>query len=224
MPPCLHAPTAVVSCSGMNKNCWGFTGLMALGAGRGACRREHRRMLVLAVAVAVVVLAMPQAAQAQPRYTVSAEQLQQSVAQRFPIRYGVPGLVDLDIEPPQLHLLQQHNRMRAQMAVAASGPALDRAQRGTFDVEFALRYEPADRTIRAHQLQFRNLQLPGLTPQASDLLNVYGPAMAAQALQEVVLHRLRPQDLAMADSLGMRPDSITVTDQGLVIGFVFKPL
>jgi hypothetical protein len=31
-------------------------------------------------------------------------------------------------------------------------------------------------------------------------------------------------DLAMADNLGMQPDRITVTDKGLVIGFVLKPM
>ena len=48
--------------------------------------------------------------------------------------------------------------------------------------------------------------------------------MARQLLQEVVLHQLRPQDLAVANSLGMQPDSISVTDKGLVIGFALKPL
>ena len=46
--------------------------------------------------------------------------------------------------------------------------------------------------------------------------------MAEQSLLEVVLHQLRPQDLALADGLGLQPGSITVTEQGLVIGFVAK--
>jgi hypothetical protein len=174
--------------------------------------------------VALCVLATLHAVHAQPSYTVSADQLQQAVAQRFPMRYRVPGLLDLDIHPPQLRLLQEQNRVRAEMAIGATGPALDRALRGTFDVDFALRYEPGDRTIRAYRMHFQNLRLPGLTPQASELLNAYAPAIAAQTLQEVVLHQLRPQDLAIAESLGMQPDSITVTDKGLVIGFVLKPL
>ncbi|MDH5340994.1 MAG: DUF1439 domain-containing protein, partial [Rubrivivax sp.] len=74
------------------------------------------------------------------------------------------------------------------------------------------------------RLEFRSLRLSGLQPRASDLLNAYGPAMATQSLQEVVLHQLRPQDLALADNLGMQPDTITVTDKGLVIGFAGKPL
>jgi hypothetical protein len=180
-----------------------------------------RRALAVA---ALVVLPALHVAQAQPSYTVSAEQLQQVVAQRFPLRYPVAGLLDLDMQAPHLRLLPEQNRVSAEMAVEASGPALRRSHSGTFDVDFALRYEPSDRTIRAHQLKFQNLRMSDLQSQASELLNAYGPALAAQALQEVVLHRLRPQDLAMADNLGMRPDRITVTDKGLVIGFVLKPL
>jgi hypothetical protein len=39
-----------------------------------------------------------------------------------------------------------------------------------------------------------------------------------------VLHRLSPRDLALPDSMGLQPGDITVTSQGLVIGFVNKPL
>lgn len=165
-----------------------------------------------------------QTVQAQPSFTVSKKQVQQELAQRFPLRYPIAGMLDLDVQAPQLSLLPRQNRVSARMSVEAAGPALRRSHSGTFDVDFALRYEPSDHTIRAYQLNFQNLQISQLTPQASELLNVYGPAIARQALQEVVLHQLRPQDLAMADSLGMQPHSITVTDKGLVIGFVLKPL
>ena len=40
--------------------------------------------------------------------------------------------------------------------------------------------------------------------------------------KEVVLHQLRPQDTAMMDNFGMQPDSITVTETGLVFGFAAK--
>ena len=163
------------------------------------------------------------AAQAQPSYTVSAEVLQQTVAQRFPLRYPVEGLLNLDLQAPRLRLLPAQNRLAATMAVQAAGPALRRSYAGSFDVDFALRYEASDRSIRAHQLQFKNLQFPDLKPAVVELLNSYGPALAAQSLQEVVLHTLRPQDLALADTMGLQPGSITVTDQGLVIGFVNKP-
>ena len=171
---------------------------------------------------AVVLAALPQA-RAQARHTVSAEQLQQVVAQRFPLRYPVPGLLDLALQAPRLRLLPEQNRLSAEMAVEAAGPALRRSHTGTFEVDFALRYEASDRTIRAHQLRFKRLQFPTLQPDVVELLNAYAPALAQQSLLEVVVHQLRPQDLTMADVMGIQPGSITVTQQGLEIGFALKP-
>ena len=177
------------------------------------------RLALLAAGVAAVDMA-----RAQPSYTVSIQVLQQTVAQRFPLRYPVEGLLNLDLQAPRLSLLPAQNRLAAAMVVEAAGPALRRSYTGSFDVDFALRYEASDRSIRAHQLQFKNLQFPGLQLGAAELLNAYGPALAAKSLQEVVLHTLRPQDLALADTMGLQPGSITVTEQGLVVGFVNKPL
>ena len=161
---------------------------------------------------------------ALPQYKVSAAALQAALGQRFPLRYPVPGILNLDVQVPQLRLLPAQNRLGAEMAVEAAGPALNRSHQGTLDVEFALRYEPSDRTVRAHQLRLKRLQFPTLPPQAMALINAYGPALAERTLLELVLHRLRPQDLALPDGLGMQPGSITVTEQGLTIGFVPKPV
>ncbi len=159
-----------------------------------------------------------------PGVTVSTAVLQGSVAQRFPIRYPVQGLLNLDLQAPTLSLLPAQNRLRAAMVVDAAGPALNRSHRGTFDLDFALRYEASDRTLRAHQLRVDRLRFPSLQPGVVELLNTYAPALAEQSLREVVLHHLQPQDLRMADAMGMQPGPITVTDAGLVISFVLKPL
>ena len=162
-------------------------------------------------------------AQSKPHYTVPAEQLLRALAQRFPLRYPIPAVLNLDLQLPQLRLLPEQNRVSAEMAVDAYGPALERSHKGTFEISFALHYEASDRTIRAHQLRFKRLQFPTLQPGVMELLNTYAPALAQQSLLEVVVHQLRPQDLAMADVMGMQPGSITVTQQGLEIGFVLKP-
>ncbi|MBK5204037.1 MAG: DUF1439 domain-containing protein [Polaromonas sp.] len=162
-------------------------------------------------------------AHGRPGYKVSAEQLQLAVARRFPLRYPLGGLLDLNVQAPRLRLLPALNRLGTEMVVQANGPALGRSYTGTFDLDFALRYEASDRSIRAHQLRVNSLRFAGLPPGPSELLNAYVPALAEQTLREVVLHQLRPQDLALPDGLGLQPDSITVTPQGLVIGFVAKP-
>lgn len=193
---------------------------------------RRRPLLTFALCLPLTRLAGAQASEPEaddapaglPQYKVSAAALQAAVGQRFPLRYPVPGLLNLDVQLPTLHLLPALNRLGAEMAVEAAGPALNRSHQGTLDVEFALRYEPTDRTVRAHQLRLKRLQFPTLQPGVVALLNTYAPALAEGALLEVVLHRMRPQDLALPDGLGMQPGSITVTPEGLTIGFVPKPL
>lgn len=163
-------------------------------------------------------------AQAQPGVTVSLQRLQQALAQRFPQRLPIPGLLDLDLRTPQIRLLPEANRLAADLSVEASGPALRRSHTGALALDFALRYEASDRSVRAYGIAFRSLRMSGLTPQASELLNAYGPALARDLLQEVVLYRVRDEDLALADNLGLQPGSITVTEEGLRIGLVPKPL
>lgn len=162
------------------------------------------------------------AAQTQPGYKVSAAQLQAAVAQRFPVRYQVPSLLNLDVQAPLLTLLPTQNRLSAKMVVQAAGAALSQNHEGTLELEFALRYEATDRTVRAHKLRFKRLQFPTLQPSAVLLISAYGQALSERTLLEVVVHRLRPQDLALPDAMGLQPGSITVTAEGLTIGFVPK--
>ena len=180
--------------------------------------------LLAATAAAAAQPAMRSAGAAgQPGYTVPISQVAQAVAGRFPLRYPMAGLFELKLLAPRLRLLPEANRLGADLGVEASGPALRRSYSGAFDLDFALRYEASDRTVRAHQLRLRSLQFPDLPPGPAELLNAYGPMLAEQALGEVVLHTLRPQDLALPEVMGLQPDRITVTAAGLAISFVPSP-
>lgn len=164
------------------------------------------------------------AAAAAPRYTVPREEIELAARERFPLRYAVSQLVSLTVQPPRIGLKPEANRLNADMAVQASGPLLGRAYAGRLDVDFGLRYEPKDRTLRAHGLQIRTLDFPDLPPEAALLLSQYAPQIARQSLGEVVLHTLKPEDLALPDGLGLQPGTITVTDRGLAVELVPKPL
>ena len=180
------------------------------------------RSLTLGVGGCLLLLLAARGAGAQPRYTVPLAQLQEMVAQRFPRSVPVQGLLDLTLQAPALRLLPEANRLGAAMVVDAAGPALRRSHAGLFDVEFALRYEASDRTLRAHQIQLGRMEFAGLRPAVNELLNAYGPQLAEQSLREVTLHQLRPQDTAVFDGLGLQPGPITVTDKGLTVAFVSK--
>jgi len=182
-----------------------------------------KRRPLLGWAVAALALAgctHTPGATAQPRYTVSAAQLDQVLAERFPRRLAAAGVIELQIRAPRLRFLPEQNRLASDLPIDASGPALGRPLSGNVDLDFALRYEPSDQTLRAHQIRIQAVRLAGLTPEAQLLLDAYARTAAERALFEVVLHRLRPQDLALAHTMGFEPGPITVTADGLVIGFV----
>ena len=180
------------------------------------------RSLTLGGAGCLLLLLAARGAGAQPRYTVPLAQLQEMAAQRFPRSVPVQGLLDLTLQAPALRLLPEVNRLGAAMVVDAAGPVLRRSHAGLFDVEFALRYEASDSTLRAHQIRLARLDFPSLKPAVVQLLNTYAPALAEQSLREVSLHQLRPQDTAVLDGLGLQPGPITVTAEGLTVAFVGK--
>ncbi len=186
---------------------------------------KRRRLLTtvpacLLAATAFQSVMLSACAASKPGYTVPIGQLEQAIAGRFPLRYPIGGLLELNLLAPRLRLLPEVNRLGTDVMVEASGPALRRSYSGAFDLDFALRYEAKDRTVRAHQLRVRSLRFPDLPPGPSELLNAYGAILAEQALGEMVLHTLRPQDLALLDPMGLQPGSITVTAAGLAISFV----
>jgi len=185
----------------------------------------QRRSLILTLPAALfATLGAARLAAAGPRYTVTREEIEEAVAGRFPRRFPLAGLVELNVQAPRIALKPDRNRLAADMAVDAGGPLLRRSYPGRLDVEFALRYEPSDRTVRAHDLQLNALDFPDLRPDAAALLSQYGPQLARESLREVVLHTLRPQDLALPDGLGLQPGAITVTARGVAVELVPKPL
>lgn len=187
---------------------------------------QRRQVIHLAahLALAGAGTTMLQRAWAQPSYTVTAEQMREALAKRFPRRYKAGGFLALDMQAPALRLLPKENRLGADIQLEASGPALPDRHAGVFDLDFALRYEASDQSIRAHQLKVNTLRFSGMPARQAELLTAYGSTLAEQALRDVVLHQLRPQDLMLADGLGLEPGSITVTAKGLSVGFVTKPL
>lgn len=171
-----------------------------------------------AAALAAAVAAAP--ARAQPSYSVSARQLQRVLDQRFPLRYPVAGLLEIVMRSPALRLLPELNRLGAALPIEAAGPSLRRPYAGNVDLDFELRYEPADKSIRAHRIRVNAVQVEGLGRDGMRLLDTYLRELSGQALVEVVLHTLRPQDLALATTMGFEPGEIKVTEQGLAVQFI----
>jgi hypothetical protein len=158
----------------------------------------------------------------RPRYKVSAAQLYQALARRFPIRFGVPGLLELQVSAPRLLLLPARNLLGATLVTEVSGAQFPQAGPGEADLVFALRYESADRTLRAHHPQVLDLRWPGLPAQPREAL-LAALASLSDNVGEVVLHRFTAGELGLPETMGLQPDEIQVLADGVVIFFGNQP-
>lgn len=159
----------------------------------------------------------------EPRsVTVALERVQAAVDGHFPRRLGAQGLLDVIVQAPRLRLLPAIDHLGARVDVSASGSLLARVYAGEADLDFALRYEASDRSLRATDLHLNALRLADVPPRAGQLLRQTLADGLRQSLREVVLYRLREQDLALADTLGLQPGAITVTPEGLRVALVAK--
>ena len=183
----------------------------------------NRRAWLMSAAMGLGMVAAGCSGKSVPSsVSVSQQKLQEMLAKRFPKQFPVAGLLQLDLKVPQLSMRPERNMLNAVIPAELSGKVLKERFSGLLDVDFALRYEPSDRTLRAHQIKVNQLSIDGLSPALSDMLGTYSTALAEQAMGQMVLYQLQDQDLALVDALAMEPGAITVTVQGLTVALVQK--
>ena len=154
--------------------------------------------------------------------SVSQQVLQEKVASRFPRQFPVAGLLQLNLNAPRLSMIPERNMLNAVIPAELSGKVLKEKYRGDLNVDFALRYEPSDRSLRAYQIKVNQLNMEGLAPGLGEMLGTYATTLADQALGQVVLYQLQDKDLALVDALAIEPGAITVTAGGLRVALVQK--
>jgi hypothetical protein len=131
----------------------------------------------------------------------------------------LPGLLDIQVDAPRLLLLPARQRVGATVLARVSDLSTRQVHTGEMDLVFAVRYEAADQTLRAHELEILGLRSPGLPPQAGQAWQALLSGVARDAMAEVILHRFSRGELAVPDLLGFQPEKITVQDDGVVIWF-----
>lgn len=151
---------------------------------------------------------------------VPTAQLQAALDRQLP-RQVSAGLVDLKASTGGLRMIPEEDRMAARIAFDLGGPLLPRSYPGTFELRFGVRYEHADRSLRAHRLEARELQSPGLPAGAASGLERALPVVARLLLgEDVVLHRLGEREARKLEALGRQPGELRVTPEGLRIRLV----
>ena len=148
---------------------------------------------------------------------VSQERLQQLVDRRFPVSKRYLELLDVTVSAPRLSLLPEANRIATQLDISASDRLLRTPLKGAMDLNYALRFEPADNTIRLADVRVESFLIADAPGPLQNQVNRIGRLLAEEMLDGQVVHTLKPEDVQSAQGRGYQPGELKVTARGITL-------
>jgi hypothetical protein len=152
--------------------------------------------------------------------TLGEAELQAQLDKRFPMQRSLLDTFELKLHEPRLRLDPQARRLATEVALQASDRRSGRSLQGRLALDYALRYEPADATIRLVQPRIESLALDsdaGLPPRQAELVRRMGIPLAERLLDDLVLYRVPAERLDRLKAAGFRPGTLQVTPEGVEI-------
>jgi hypothetical protein len=152
--------------------------------------------------------------------TFSEHELQTQLSRRFPIQRNLLDLIDLRLSDPRMRLDPQARRMSTELSLQASDVRSGRSLRGRLALGYALRFEPADHSIRLVKPRVESFDLEagqGALPHRDEATQRLVIALAERLLDDLVLYRVSAARLDALRAAGYRPGTLKVTPAGVEI-------
>jgi len=146
---------------------------------------------------------------------ISESQLALLLARQFPMQRKVLEVIDLSITNPQIRLLPESNRLATELDVSALDRLFGSSAQAHVSLEYGLRFQPADHTIRMTQVRVRDLSLSSGSSTLHGSAQRLGGLVAENALDNLVLYRMKPAQADEMDRLDLVAAAIVVTPQGI---------
>jgi hypothetical protein len=175
----------------------------------------RRRLCVAPLGLALVAAGC--AALGPRNLTLSEADLGRLLASRFPTTQRLAEVVDVTVSSPRVWLIPERNRLGGTFDVNAAERLFGRAANGKLAMECALRFEPADDSIRLTQVRVQQLQMEtggaALPLQAQRI----GSLLAEKVLDDMAVYRLKPEQAERLHAAGLRTGAVTVTSRGVEV-------
>ncbi|HOM15347.1 MAG TPA: hypothetical protein PLB41_18750 [Rubrivivax sp.] len=171
-------------------------------------------------ALALAALLLAGCAGVPRSITLSEAELQAQLARRFPLQRSVLDSIELQLSDPVLRLDAPANRLATELTLQGSERRSGRSVQARLALDYGLRWEPSDGSVRLVQPRVRSLQFAdaalGSTRRA-ELLQRMGITLAERLLDDLVLYRVPEARLQTLRAAGYRPGALQVTPAGLEI-------
>ena len=124
-------------------------------------------------------------------------------------------VIDLNVTNPVLTLLPAGNRVGTELDVAAVDRLFGNTATAHVKLDYGLRFQASDHTIRMTGVRVRELTLASGSSNLRGAAQRIGGLVAENALEDLVLYRMKPAQADEMDRLNLVASPITVTPQGL---------
>ena len=172
-------------------------------------------------ALGVCALLLAACAGLLPRSIVLGEpELQAQLARRFPIERSLFDTFTLKLSDPLLSLDAAAGRLGTELTLQGSDLRNGRSLQGRLALDYGLRWEPADASVRLVQPRVQRLDFApaqGLSAGRADMAQRMGVALAERLLDDLVLYRVPAQRLEQLRAAGLQPGKLQITPAGVEI-------
>ena len=140
-----------------------------------------------------------------PRHVLlSQADLQARIERHFPHQRRVLELIDVTVARPNVRLLPERNRIATDLDLIATERLSGRTVRGNLVLDYALRYEPADASLRLTQVQVQQASLDlGSGPLSPSNARI-AALLAERVLDDFAIYRADPERLKRLQRAGDR--------------------
>jgi hypothetical protein len=147
--------------------------------------------------------------------SISESELALLLARQFPMERKVLEVVDLQVTNPQLRLLPEQNRIASEFDIFALERLLGSRTQGHVALDYGLRFEPSDHTIRLTQVHVRNLTLEAGSNSLHGASQRIGTLLAEDMLENLPVYKMKQSQVDRMDRLGLVAGPIGVTPRGI---------
>lgn len=162
-----------------------------------------------------------------PTIRLSGDEVQTLVSKAFPQEKRLLEVLDVTIAAPRTQLLPERNRLSAALDMQARDRVFGAQWKGRLEFDAALRWNPADQTVRLDQVRVQDLVVDkvdkpdAITNTALNRSHTerLSAAVAERLLENLSLYQLSGERAAQMQRLGVAPSAVTVTSRGVEITF-----
>jgi hypothetical protein len=149
-----------------------------------------------------------------PRVAYSEAELNQMLVRRFPLEKRVMEMLDLSLANPRLTLRPEAGRLATEIELLANDRLWGHRWRGQMALEYGLRLERSDNSLRMDNPWVTRLSLD---KGASAQVERIGALAIEQVLRDMVIHRLKPEQVERLAQAGYELGEVKVTASGVEI-------